>query len=186
MRYGTDFVLQEAVQQHDDLSQFCSTSVNTIRVATYRSVKTEEVSVTATIMRIGKLGQCVDNAHAGGCFIGINPRNGKLKNYVCNQFGNKQKEWNGICFDRQEYFIPCWDKILEFAKYIGEQNPHCRLLALDLTLDKNGIPKLIEYNVNSFSYWLFMFSGQLPFGEFTDEIIEYCKVHTPSKIRLVY
>lgn len=175
LNYRDNFVLQEAIEQHSYISQFCPTSVNTFRIAVYRSVRDESINVLGTIMRIGKNGSVCDNAHAGGMFIGIDKVSGALNKYVCDQYGNKQNIWNGIDFSKNNFAIPSWDKIIEFSKYIGSVNHHCRLLALDVALDNDGNPRLIEYNCDGFSYWLFMFTGQKPLGEFTDEIIEYCK-----------
>ena len=52
---------------------------------------------------------------------------------------------------------------------------HHRLFAFDISVTTEGRPILIEYNLDAFSYWLFMFTGQKPLGEYTDEIIEFCK-----------
>ena len=38
-------------------------------------------------MYLGKNGSLVDNAHAGGCFIGIDVNTGKLQDKVFYQFG---------------------------------------------------------------------------------------------------
>lgn len=171
--YGRDFILQDCLNQHSYISQFCSTSINTLRLCVYRSVKDESINVTAAIMRIGKSGSITDNAHSGGVFIGISLKDGTLDEYVCDQYGNVKNVWNGIDFKTNRYVIPNWAQIINFAKYIGRQNHHCRLLALDICLDPNGEPKLIEYNVNVFSYWLFNFTGQIPLGAFSQEIIDY-------------
>jgi hypothetical protein len=77
-------------------------------------------------------------------------------------------------------FIPNWDKVLLFAKNIGDRILHHRLIALDIALDKNGEPVLIEYNLGMFSYWLFMYTNQEVFGEYTDEVIDYCKKQYPK------
>ena len=63
---GANFIIQECVMQHEYISQFNPTSVNTLRLTLYRSVKTDECVVTSAIMRIGGKGSVVDNAHAGG------------------------------------------------------------------------------------------------------------------------
>lgn len=173
--YGKDFVLQECVEQHNYISQFCKTSVNTIRLGVYRSVKDEQPHVLSAIMRIGKEGSHIDNAHAGGMFIGIDSQTGRLSNYVCDQYGNKADSWNGIVFKENEFFIPNWNNIISFAEDICKKVIHCRLLALDITLTSDGKPLLIEYNVDGFSYWLFMYTGNKPLGKFTNEIIDYCK-----------
>ena len=186
-RYGDDLILQEAVRQSEYVSYFCKTAVNTIRLATYRSVKDERVHVTAGILRIGRDGEFVDNAHAGGVYLGVNTETGELGKTAFDQYGNQTKEWNGIDFSKSAFKLPNWEEVVEFAKYIGSSNHHSRLLALDIALDENDKPKLIEYNIRWFSYWLFMFNGQLPLGEFTDEIIEHCLKHKRNRrqIRIV-
>ena len=187
LQYGSDFILQEALEQSPYMSNFNRTSVNTIRIATYRSVKDESVNVTACVIRIGKMGEIVDNGHSGGNFVGINPNSGELSSYACDQYGHRSDVWNGINFKDNHFVIPNWEKIIEFAKYIGRKNHHCRLLALDIAIAQDGNPKLIEYNVYAFGFWLFMFQGQKPFGTFTDEIIEYClkRKNNSKKIQIV-
>jgi hypothetical protein len=172
--YGDDFILQEALEQSQYLSQFNQTSINTLRLAVYRSVKDESVHVLASVMRIGKKGKIVDNGHAGGRFVGVDLKSGHLNDYVCDQYGNKFSKWNDVDFSVNGFTIPNWDRVLEFACYIGQNIHHCRLLALDIALDSQNRPCLIEYNISGFSFWLFYFSGQHPFGNFTDEILEYC------------
>ena len=158
----------------------CPSSVNTIRISLYKSVKTDESIVTASILRVGKAGKYVDNAHSGGYFAGIDKNTGELSKYVMDQYGNKLEEWNGIDYTKEPLVIPNWDKVLSFARTIGDKILHHRLIALDIALDKNGNPVLIEYNVGQFSYWLFMYTNQEVFGEYTDEVIDYCKKQYPK------
>lgn len=173
--YAKDFCLQEAIKQHHFMNSLCSSAVNTIRLCLYRSVKNDKPIITASILRIGKNGSIVDNAHAGGMFIGIDATTGKLGQHVMDQFGNKSETWNGIDFTNKDLFIPNWDMVLDFAKNIGRRILHHRLIALDIAIKEDGKPVLIEYNINCFSYWLFMLTNQECFGDYTDEVIEYCK-----------
>ena len=180
MSYNDNFCIQEAVEQHPFLSMLCPSSVNTIRISLYKSVKTDEPIVTASILRVGKAGKYVDNAHSGGYFAGIDKKTGELSKYVMDQYGNKLEEWNGIDYTKEPLVIPNWNKVLAFARTIGDRILHHRLIALDIALDKNGNPVLIEYNVGQFSYWLFMYTNQEVFGEYTDEVIDYCKKQYPK------
>lgn len=173
--YAKDFCLQEAITQHSFMNDLCSSAVNTIRLCLYRSVKNDEPIITASILRIGKNGSIVDNAHAGGMFIGIDVTTGKLGQHVMDQYGNKSEIWNGVDFTNKALFIPNWDMVLDFAKNIGRRILHHRLIALDIAIKEDGKPVLIEYNINCFSYWLFMLTNQECFGDYTDEVIEYCK-----------
>lgn len=172
-QYEMDIIIQEFMKQADFMSYFNSTSINTLRLTLYRSVKTNECHVPSAVMRIGANGSLVDNAHAGGVYVGIK-KDGVLCNTVLNQFGQKKSIFNDIDFS-QKHKIPNWNQILDFAKYIGECIPHHRLVALDIMIDDHNQPRLIEFNCKGYSMWLFQFTVGSAFGEFTDEIIEYCK-----------
>ena len=175
LSYGENFCLQEAVKQHEFMSNLCSTSVNTIRLCLYRSVENEQCHVTASIIRIGQEGSFLDNAHAGGMIVGVNLQTGELGKYVTDQYGSRRYLWNSIDFASNTFCVPFWDDIISFAEFVGRKIPHHRLIALDIALRYDGSPILIEYNIDSFGYWAFMMTGQEVFGEFTDEIIEYCR-----------
>lgn len=62
----------------------------------------------------------------------------------------------------------------KFAERVLEQIIFGNLVALDIALNENGAPILIETNVGGFSGWLFQFTTGSVFGEFTDEVMEYC------------
>lgn len=171
--YGDNLIIQEWLEQSSDISKFNESSVNTIRLTLYKSVKNNEPFITSAIMRIGNKGSVVDNAHAGGRFVGVFP-DGTLGKVTLDQWGGRLVEFNGINFSN-EYKIPNWEKIISFSKSLGQYIPHCKLIALDIMVSKNGEPRLIEYNVSSYSPWLFQFTTSAAFGKYTDEIINYCK-----------
>lgn len=172
-KYESDFIIQECLSQHSFMDSLNPSSVNTIRVACYRSVLTDEIIILNAIVRIGKHGKCVDNAHAGGVFCGVT-KSGVLGNYVCDYLGNISKIFNGINFSTMDLRIPYYERILEFSRKIASKVVDQRLLALDIMLDDEGYPKMIEINVGGFSAWLFQFTNGSAFGAYTDEIIEYC------------
>lgn len=173
-KYGSDLIIQKCLTQNEFLNRLNATSINTIRMATYRSVKSGKIVILGTVIRIGRKGVIVDNAHAGGVFVGVD-ENGVLGKYVCNQYGDKQTTFNNIDFSEEILVLPYFDKIKAFAVEISSSILHHRLLQLDLTVDNNGVIRLVEFNVSAFSYWLFQLTGQTAFGKYTDEIIEYCR-----------
>ena len=126
-------------------------------------------------MRIGGKGSVVDNAHAGGYYVGIHP-DGTFCHEVCNQYGEKLTTFNDVDFTK-DYHYPNWEEVTDFAKSIGHRILHHRLLALDIVIDKNDKPHLIEFNIEGFSSWLFQYTLAGAFGSYTDEIITYCKEH---------
>lgn len=181
---GSNFIIQEYFRQSDYLAQFCPTSVNTIRVATYRSVITDDVEVLNCVLRVGSDGSYIDNIHAGGKFTPIS-KEGVIGGFVCNEKGVKIKEFNGVDFENAHYVIPEFDKIKEFAKKVANTVPHMRLLQLDISLNDNNEPMLIEYNMRSFAPWFYQLAGNAAFGNFAKEIIDYCKNHKEDAVRVL-
>ena len=180
---GENFIVQQYLEQSSFMAQFCPTSVNTIRIATYRSVVTNEVHVLNSIMRIGHNGEYVDNAHAGGCFIGVF-QDGRLGKYLCNQYGEKFSSFNGLDFQTSDFQIPNIERVWDFSRKVARSVPHLRLLQLDVAIDKEGNPRLIEFNIRAFSPWLYQFTTGPAFGRFTKEIIEYCVLHRKEATRI--
>lgn len=172
--YGLNFILQNAVMQHPYVSQLCSSSINTLRIATYRSVIDEKPHVIGALIRIGKEGEYVDNAHAGGRFVAINKETGELGKCAVDQYGRIYNEWNDINFLNSNFVYPHWDKVLQCALEVTQSLHHMRLIQLDIAMDINNCPKIIEYNVIGYSPWLYMTTGCIPLGEYTSEIIDYC------------
>ena len=171
-KYESDYLIQNFFRQSEIMSFFNISSVNTIRIATYRD-RQGIIHALNAILRIGAKGTNVDNAHAGGVFCGIS-KNGKLGNYVCDWLGNKKSIFNEIDFFKGNYWIPNFEKIREFAVNVSSYIIHHDLVALDIVLDENDVPKLLEINVGGFSGWLFQFTSGSVFGEYTDAVMACC------------
>lgn len=169
----SNYIIQECLVQHPEISRYNPSSVNTLRVCTYRSVKDNKVHTTATVLRIGGEGMEIDNAHAGGVYVGVD-NNGYLRNYAMDQYGNRFENFNGTDFKNEKLRIPEFDKVLEFAKKIGDTILHHRLIAHDIVITENGEIKLLEFNLRGFAPWVFQYSIGPAFGKYADEIIEYC------------
>ncbi len=183
---GDNIIIQEGFVQHSYLEQFCRTSVNTIRLTLYRSVRDEQCHVTSAIMRMGRDGNVVDNLGQGGSYIGIQKDTGILDKSVRDQDARIRTVHNGIDFSANHFQIPHWDKILEFAKSVGQYIPHHRLLALDIVLDINGKPAMLEFNIEGYNPSIFQFTLSSAWGEYTDEIIEYCCEKLKTRERVLY
>lgn len=178
-----NFIIQETFKQSAFMSQFNPTSVNTLRIQVYKSVQDNQAYVPNIVMRMGGKGALVDNAHAGGAFVGVE-QNGKLQRFVCNQYGQKSPVFNDIDFAHSDFTVPNFDAIISFAKEVGWRLHHARLIALDVVLDEENRPKLIEYNIGGFGLWIFQFTTGPAFGPWTDEIIEYVKEHKKEATRV--
>ena len=82
------------------------------------------------------------------------------------------------------FVIPEFFKVKQFAIEIGKCIPHFHCIALDIMIDYLGNPRLIEYNISAFSTWLFQFTTGAAFGDYTDEVIEYCVKHKEEATRI--
>lgn len=170
--YKKNYLIQEFFNQSEFTSFFNNSSVNTIRIATYRDCQ-GSIHVLNAGLRIGAKGANVDNAHAGGGFCGISV-DGKIGNYVCDWLGNKKSTFNDIDFSSNNYVIPNFDKIRKFAINVSSYIMHHDLIALDIVLDRDNNPKLLEINAGGFGGWFFQFTSGTVFGEYTDEVMTRC------------
>lgn len=168
--YGKNFVVQEAIHQHEDLAALCPSSVNTIRIVTYRR-EPKEVVVIYAVMRIGKFGSEVDNTSAGGMVCSINTDDGKLNKYAISSkpAGSFDKNEAGLVFEG--YQVPCFDKVVERAKEMQFRLPHFPLVGWDFTVDTNNEVVFVEMNA---PFGLHQPAAGPGYGKYTDEIMERC------------
>lgn len=171
--YGNDFILQEAVEQHPVLRRLSPTAVATIRLVVYRSVADNLPHATAAVLRVGATGSVVDNIVAGGKYLGLDMDTGRINTPFIAFDGLRSAVWNGIDIETEtELTIPAWKAVKELGLRVATCIPHHRLLALDIAITPTEKPMLIEYNIGSFSSYLFHYTGQTVFGPYTDEVIE--------------
>lgn len=186
LHYRSDFCLQETIVQHAFMQALCATSVNTIRLGVYRSVVDNEPKIIGGCLKVGRKGSIIDNNNAGGMLVGVDMQTGELGKYVLDVDGRRFDSLNGVNFAMASLQIPHWDEVLQLAKLVSRKVLCHRLLTLDIALRDSGKPALIEYNIEGIAFYIFMLVGQLPFGEYTDEIINYCKDHRHQAKEFVF
>ena len=165
-RYQTNFIIQKVVHQHELLNALNPSSVNTIRILTYRSGM--EVLVPYTVIRIGRQGWDIDNETAGGISTKIN-KDGTLAKYAFGAPGNDRIEKTDTGVVLEGYRIPSYEKAVETVKGLHLQLPHFNLIGWDISIDTEGDPVLIEWNV-----WpeLSQSANGPAFGEYTERILK--------------
>lgn len=174
-----NYLIQGYINQSLFTKQFNASSVNSFRVMTYRSVKTGEIKVPNVFFKIGGKGACVDNCHSGGVMCGVK-EDGSLLNYVFDYLGNKFDSHLGINYRDNNYIVPEYEKLIHFSKDVAGQVIHHHLLSLDIAMDENNKPILIEINAQAFAGWAFQMSTGSIFKEYTDEVMEYCSSRAKS------
>ena len=136
-KYKKNFQIQERLRQHERMSALNPTSVNTIRILSYRSGM--EVLIVYAVVRIGRKDQVIDNQSAGGMSANID-KNGKLEKYA---YGGSVEDKitqtdSGVVLEGYE--IPSYDKVLDTVKRLHFQMPFFDLV---------GDPVILEWNANT-------------------------------------
>lgn len=146
---GADFSIQEPITCHRSISALHPESVNTLRVMTYRW--RDELRVLPMLMRIGCGKSAVDNAHAGGVFIGVSDQ-GLLAPSALTEFNERFTKHpdTGVVFDGYRIFGA--EKVIGAAKRMHATMPQVGIVSWDFTVDEDGEPLVIEANIRGGPY----------------------------------
>ena len=120
-------------------------SVNTIRVVTMINLQGQVLILNASL-RMGVGDSFVDNFSAGGVSAGIDPEAGRLMRYAYDRDWNRYIEHPTTKKVFEDFRVPEWSRIVGTARSIQGFFPFYRLLGLDLAIEQNGEPVLIELN----------------------------------------
>lgn len=167
----SNLVIQEKIVQHEFFNQFNPQGINSIRSNIYRSVKDNKLHVLNTILRMGT-GGSLDNISDGGISTLIRP-DGYLNGFALDYYRSKVTKHpdTGLSFD---LMIPDMEGLRELSKKVAHKLFYTRLVALDICMDKDGKWRVIEVNLFSGSPDLAQSHGVAFFGDFTDEVRDYC------------
>jgi hypothetical protein len=140
------YIFQENINQHPELSRINASSLNTIRIDTFKSFP-KKPEVISAYLRMGRSGKVVDNTMAGGIWTGIDRISGKLQPMAFSKLGSggavfSKHPDSGVEF--KDFSIPHFDKVEEMAceaaNLISE-----KLVGWDIGVSVDG-PVLIEGN----------------------------------------
>lgn len=169
--YGNNFVVQKCLRQHQTMSRFNSSSINTLRVTSLYLNGT--VSVQSIILRIGKQGAFVDNLGSGGIGVGVNTK-GELNNIGYTYSLQGEETYNNVVFANAK--IEQMESILSKIKEAHiEMFPLCKLIGWDVCIDENNEPVIIEINSSQPGISGEQLNCGPVFGNRTQEVIDYCK-----------
>lgn len=176
--YRTDFLIGEVVAQHEKMAALNPSSINTIRILTYR--KGMDVKAVYTVIRIGRKGQAIDNESAGGISTRINP-DGRLAKYAFGAPSDDYVEYTDSGVKLENYEIPNFEEAVTLAKKLHLYLPFFNIVGWDMAITPNGSPIMIEFNVNPD---LSQSANGPAFGNATEEIVKEAmmKKNTWSKL----
>lgn len=176
--YAVNFLIQEYIRQHDFFYRFNQTSVNTVRIFSYRSTSNEEIVPLHAVLRIGRAGKVVDNQASGGIACGIWP-DGTLNSFAVDKWGLVYESSNSVSFSRVGNVLG-FEKMLEWVKQIAPLLYYSRVNGFDFCVDQNENIRLLEINSKNIEInFMQMGTGPL-FKNYTDEVIYFCRSHPKS------
>lgn len=167
-----NFVVQRMIQQHDFFRKYNPVGLNTIRVYVYRSVIDNTAHILNMALRMGKAGS-LDNETSGGIHTRIR-EDGSLNGYAVDKYGEKfiRHPDTDYTFDER---IPEVEQLKALSLEIAQKIFFTRIIGLDVCYDNTGRWRAIELNTKGHTIRFAQYGGQPFFGEFTDEVIAYCR-----------
>lgn len=183
---GENFVIQERIKCHNLISEINESSVNTFRIITYRWK--DNIYHMPIIMRMGMNNSYLDNAHAGGAFIGVY-EDGRLCSTAFTELNFQYNIHPNSGIEFAKHKIQGVDKVISAAKKAHANLAMIGVINWDFTVDTCGEPLLIEANLLGGSPWMAQMAwGKGPFGERTGEVLRWLRLmkRTPASHRTPY
>jgi hypothetical protein len=143
---STDYIYEDLIHQHPDISYIYPGSVNTLRVDTVKDDNGLVTPISATL-RMGVGGSYVDNASSGGCFAGVHLDSGELRRYAYSLPKNggarfTQHPDTDVVFEGTR--IPLFNEVVKLACDAAQIVPD-RNVGWDIAIACDG-PVLVEGN----------------------------------------
>ncbi len=140
----TDAIIQLPVQQHRDIAVLNTTSLNTLRITTYRKL-TGEVLHLGAFLRTGRNGSRIDTTAAGGLHVGIDAERGVLAADAYNGDGSKVYQAhpdNGLLFAGRK--VPGFAAARDACVAAHRHLPWLDLASWDVAIDTAGNSLMID------------------------------------------
>ena len=168
-----DFIVQERIINQDDLRALNPGSLNTMRVMTY--ICDNQYWCAPITLRMG-LGDCVvDNGSAGGICVSVG-EDGMLFPMAFTMPAEKFDVHPHTKVRFEGYRIKNVDKVIAAAIECHKRTKHMVMASWDITINREGIPTLIEANLTGQTVAPPQFAaGKSLFGANTSKMLEYLK-----------
>ena len=129
-------MVEECIRQVPELAQWNSSSVNTIRMNTFR--RGGEVEVFTAFIRTGRQGSFVDNGLQGGLFASIDTETGVIftDGYDENCQAHAAHPDSGVPY--KGVAIPRWEEAVDLAKRMALSMRGMTYIGWDLALTDEG------------------------------------------------
>lgn len=143
-KYGKNFIIQQRVEQHEQMERLNPTSLNTLRVLSYRHG--DEVMILYAVVRIGRLGKNIDNETAGGINADVDIASGRIIECAFGTPSEKKIMFTDCGTELKGYSISSFSKVIRLVKELHLRLPYFNIVGWDWGIDSQGEPILIEWN----------------------------------------
>lgn len=132
----TTWILEELIEQTTEMGQFNPSSVNSVRIPTFKTKNGYEIF--GTFMRMGRKGSVVDNAGAGGIFVRIDEGTGQIISDGYTEHGEVFVQHPDSLVTFKGFQIPRWVELRDLAIKCHEALPEHKYIGWDFALTDNG------------------------------------------------
>lgn len=177
--FGYNYLIQRVIKQHQVMAEPHPSSVNTLRMATFRWKG--KIHNLYTFARFGHSGNIKDNAGAGGLVVGVQ-NDGTFMDYgiVSSQIVHEHPTTNKKISDFGR--IPNMHEINKFARDLHKDLLLQNYVAWDIAINEEGTPIFIENNFYGSSWINQIALNKSMFGDITDEVLQHISENEPLMI----
>lgn len=169
-QYKINFIVQEKAKQHPEIQRVNPTSLNSMRLYTYRRLDGTCVFLYPyAMLRFGGKGAIKDNTSKGGgtCLI---DRNGlvddKVYRFKSLAVSSLKRETG-----TENLVIPNYHKVIETLLEAHRRLPYFDFVGWDVTVLPDGEPLLIEFNLVPAIEGPQLMAGPM-FDQYLDEVVD--------------
>ena len=180
-QYDYNFIVQEKARQHPELERVNPTSLNSMRLYTYRSLDGVcHFMYTCATLRYGGKGAMIDNMSKGGGSCLIDPDgvvDDRVFRFKSLEVSSLKKE-TGV----EGLVIPSFQKIIDTLLRMHKRLPYFDFVGWDVAVDPDGEPLFIEYNLVPGIEGSQIMSGPM-FADYLDEVVERARQAECSRVQ---
>lgn len=168
--FDKNYIIQEPVEQHEQMSLLNESSVNTIKF--YTLLIDTDIEILIAFVRVGIPQSKLDNMNVGGIWCCVD-EDGRL---IDTGYDKDLTPFNrtGAGTILKGFQVPNYHQMKEVVKNLHRRVPYFKIISWDLAIDKQGNPVLIEYNVRAPGIDFQAVTGPI-FKSHTDQLLRACK-----------
>ena len=142
-----EFIVEEYIDQHNEMKKINPYSVNTIRVITFITRKSEVIPLSA-MLRTSASEAGTDNFSTGGIVVGIDLETGKLKSrgFFKPGYGTTVDHHPLTQLKFADFAVPYWPEIIKLLQSAQKAFYHLNCVGWDVAVGQSG-PIIVEANI---------------------------------------